>query len=149
MNIGIIGSRKRNTKEDLIKLYNLLTNIEIGEEDQFVSGGCKYGADSFAEIIAKDFSISIIVHYPNTQDLDPHIPYKAAYAKITYARNTYARNTLIARDSDILIAIVAEDRKGGTEDTIKKFLKKLTLTEKQAIMDNRLYILYGRNKQKN
>jgi hypothetical protein len=136
MNIGIIGSRKRNTKEDLIKLYNLLTNIEIGEEDQFVSGGCKYGADSFAEIIVKDFSISIIVHYPNTQDLDPHIPYKAAYAKIAYARNT-----LIARDSDILIAIVAEDRKGGTEDTIKKFLKKLTLTEKQAIMDNRLYII--------
>ena len=41
-----------------------------------------------------------------------------------YAEINYARNTLIARDADDLIAVVAEDRKGGTEDTIKKFLKK-------------------------
>jgi len=32
-------------------------------------------------------------------------------------------NTYIARDSDILIACVSKDRKGGTEDTIKKYLK--------------------------
>ena len=32
----------------------------------------------------------------------------------------FYRNTFIARDSDILIALVAEDRKGGTEDTLKK-----------------------------
>ena len=43
-----------------------------------------------------------------------------------YAEINYARNTLIARDADELIAVVAEDRKGGTEDTIKKFLKKTT-----------------------
>jgi len=30
------------------------------------------------------------------------------------------RNTLIAKDCTVLIACVAEDRTGGTEDTIKK-----------------------------
>ena len=39
----------------------------------------------------------------------------------SYAKANYERNTLIARDSDVLIAVVAPDRKGGTEDTIKKW----------------------------
>jgi len=33
----------------------------------------------------------------------------------------FIRNDDIAKDSDVLIACVADDRKGGTEDTIKKF----------------------------
>jgi predicted Rossmann fold nucleotide-binding protein DprA/Smf involved in DNA uptake len=35
----------------------------------------------------------------------------------------YRRNKLIAEESDILIALVAKDRKGGTEHTIKEMLK--------------------------
>jgi len=35
----------------------------------------------------------------------------------------FIRNTYIARDSDVLIACVADDRIGGTEDTIRKYLK--------------------------
>ncbi len=36
----------------------------------------------------------------------------------------FIRNTDIAENSDILIACVSKDRTGGTEDTIKKFLKE-------------------------
>lgn len=91
------------------------------EGDRIVSGGCKLGGDRFAERIAKAMKVSIKIHYPDKSKLDPILMKKnprAAYAKINYARNT-----LIAKDADILIACVAEDRKGGTEDTIEKFRK--------------------------
>lgn len=35
----------------------------------------------------------------------------------------FMRNGLIAEDADLLIACVSEDRTGGTEDTIGKFLR--------------------------
>jgi len=41
-----------------------------------------------------------------------------------YAKANYERNTLVAGDSDVLISCVAPDRTGGTEDTIKKFIKQ-------------------------
>ena len=58
------------------------------------------------EIIAKKYQIPIKIYYAQWNKLG-----KCA---------GYARNTDIARDSDILIAVVNKDRKGGTEDTIKK-----------------------------
>ncbi len=61
---------------------------------------------------------------------------RAAYAVINYARNK-----LIARDADVLIACVAEDRKGGTEDTIKHFCKKLGKSEKQLIAEGKLVLV--------
>ena len=35
----------------------------------------------------------------------------------------------IAEKSDVLVACVTKDRTGGTEDTIKKFLKKQPIGE--------------------
>jgi hypothetical protein len=32
----------------------------------------------------------------------------------------FIRNSRIADDCDVLLALVAKDRKGGTEDTVKK-----------------------------
>jgi hypothetical protein len=32
----------------------------------------------------------------------------------------FVRNALIAADADVLIAVVAADRTGGTEDTVRK-----------------------------
>jgi hypothetical protein len=34
----------------------------------------------------------------------------------------FARNAQIAEDCDLLIAVVSKDRKGGTEDTIRKVM---------------------------
>jgi len=107
MNIGIVGSRRRNSIEDFKLVEKKFFEVyKLG--DWIVSGGCPTGADAMAEKIAKDNGIPILIFYPNWSK------YKKAAGII--------RNTDIAKNSDVLIACVAADRKGGTEDTIKKFL---------------------------
>jgi len=112
--IGIVGTRRRNsgidqkaTREKFFEIYQ--------DGDWIVSGGCPQGGDRFAEKIAKDYGIPIIIFYPNWKK---------------YGRGAgIVRNLDIAINSDVLIACVAEDRKGGTEDTIKKFLNKQPIGE--------------------
>ena len=105
--IGIVGSRRRNSKEDYNKIVKCFKNI-FEDDDEIVSGGCPKGGDKFAEIIAKRFCIPITI-------------YKANWKLGRHAG--FFRNTDIAKLSNILIACVGKDRKGGTEDTIKKFVK--------------------------
>ena len=107
--IGIIGSRSRNTSIDKRKAKRRFFKI-YSPGDRIVSGGCPKGGDHFAEEIAKEYGIPILIFYPNW---DKHG--KAA---------GFVRNSDIAANSEKLIAVVSEDRKGGTEDTIKKFLKR-------------------------
>ena len=105
--IGIIGTRKRDTREDRQKISTAFLNIyEHG--DEIVSGGCSAGGDRFAEELAKLFQIPIKIYYAEWER-------RGRVAG-------FIRNRLIARDADVLIACVAPDRKGGTEDTIRKFL---------------------------
>jgi len=105
--IGIIGSRRRDTAEDLEAVKALFLTIYT-KGDNIVSGGCPKGGDRFAEIIAKEQDIPIKI-------------YPADWKR--YGRGAgFKRNTYIAADADILIACVSEDRTGGTEDTIHKFL---------------------------
>lgn len=107
--IGIIGTRRRHSitdlelvKEAFFKIYTL--------GDSIVSGGCPKGGDYFAEVIARENKIPIKI-------------YKADWS--TYGRSAgFQRNIYIANDADILIAVVSSDRTGGTEDTIKKYLKQ-------------------------
>jgi hypothetical protein len=106
--IGIVGSRRRNDVVDWVSVMNAFDEIyEPG--DRIVSGGCPQGGDSFAERIAKDRGLTITIHYPDWNGKG-----KGA---------GFERNTRIAEDADVLIACVAGDRKGGTEDTVKKVEK--------------------------
>lgn len=148
--IGIVGSRRRDSEEDfdIVKRKFLQLRIHLGFKyntsssdfitsfDPFniiiVSGGCKKGGDRFAEIIAKSNDFPIIIHYPDESKIDKElqkINYRAAYAQIAYARNE-----LIARDSDYLIACVHNSRTGGTENTIKHFLKTFKKPEENLIL---------------
>lgn len=103
--IGIVGSRRRDTEEDYQQCEK--TFLETYEDgDELVSGGCHKGGDRFCEIIAKKYQVPIKIYYAQWDKLG-----KGA---------GFARNTDIARDSDVIIALVAKDRTGGTEDTIKK-----------------------------
>jgi hypothetical protein len=105
--IGIIGTRRRDTSA-AYKLVEDKFNEIYKDGDWIVSGGCEKGGDRFAEVIAKKTGIPIIIFYPN-------------YTR--YGRGApFLRNTTVADKSDILIACVAPDRKGGTEDTINKYL---------------------------
>lgn len=106
--IGIVGSRRRNTYQDLSILREKLHSI-FKVDDRIVSGGCPQGADAFAERLAKEFQCTITIHYPPWDRLG-----NAA---------GFSRNSFIAEDCDILLALPASDRKGGTEDTIAKALK--------------------------
>jgi len=118
--IGIVGSRRRNSEEDYRAVEAAFAKI-WKPGDNIVSGGCKKGADSFIHKLA-EVGCGYVEHLPDESKLDPElleVNPRAAYAEINYARNT-----LIANDADFLIACVAADRQGGTEDTIKKFLKK-------------------------
>ena len=118
VNVGIVGSRRRNTKEDKLwvklALEHLIT-IYGRENIIIVSGGCPTGADKFAEDLQKELGLpKPIIYYPDKSQLK-------SQARYEWRKICYARNTLIAQDADILLACVAPDRKGGTEDTIKKY----------------------------
>lgn len=117
--IGIIGSRKRDSHvayQKVFRQFNLLVRSKKIDESRLVvcSGGCPKGGDKFAEEIARDLGLPILIHHANWKKFG-----KGA---------GFVRNSEIAHDSDYLIACVTKDRKGGTEDTIKKFgIKKLYL----------------------
>jgi len=108
LKIGIVGTRSRDTINDLTLVTKVFFNL-YQEGALIISGGCPKGGDRFAEVIAKKHGIPILIFYP---DWEKH-------GKIA----GFLRNTHIAQNSDILIACVASDRTGGTEDTIKKFKK--------------------------
>lgn len=106
--IGIIGTRRRNTQADL-GIVRATVEAVYREGDLLCSGGCPKGGDHFAEIIARSLGATIIIHHANWKK---------------YGRGAgFVRNTKIAKDSDILVACVSPDRKGGTEHTITEFLK--------------------------
>jgi hypothetical protein len=117
--IGIIGSRRRDTDEDYRQVYNEFKKW-YDEGDKICSGGCPKGGDRFAEVIARKLGLTkenggLIIHYPKKP---PQGSPRWAWAKANFERNT-----LVANDSDVIIACVAPDRTGGTEDTIKKWFK--------------------------
>ncbi len=112
MTIGIIGSRRRNQEPDLRQIERALLKI-YHPGDTLVSGGCPKGGDYFAEVLARRHKIPIKIHRPVWEDAEGNFRRWAGFE----------RNTLIAQDADVLIACVAQDRTGGTEDTIRKFQK--------------------------
>ena len=106
--IGIIGTRRRNsdkdfklTKQQFLKIYN--------PNDTICSGFYPKGGDRFAVILAEEFNIKTLW-------------FPAEWKKHGRAAG-FIKNNDIAKNSDILIAVVSNDRTGGTEDTIKKYLK--------------------------
>jgi len=116
--IGIVGTRGRDDQFS----YKLVEQkfLSIYEEGDFIcSGGCSKGGDRFAEMIAKDHGIPIIIFYANWKKFG-----KGA---------GFVRNSDIAKNSDLIIACVMRHQEGvekvlkrktgGTEDTLRKYVK--------------------------
>ena len=119
--IGVIGTRKRNGVSDFLVVKEVFFEIyEIYDGICWiVSGHCPKGGDKFAEKIAFDYGIPILLFPPKKRIREEY----------------FARNTLVAEHSDILIACLINPHEslndiykrtsGGAEDTIKKFLKTI------------------------
>ena len=114
--VGIIGTRKRNIRTDYQIVYDAFFEL-YQEGDWIVSGHCPKGGDAFAERIAFDYGIPILLFPPKKK------------TRVEF----FARNTLIAKHSDVIIAClinphesvdeVLQRTSGGSEDTLKKFKK--------------------------
>lgn len=111
--IIIIGSRSRDTNQDMLLVEAALLKI-YEEGDILVSGGCSKGGDRFAELLSKKYDIPMIIWKPKWE-IDGVFRRWAGFE----------RNTTIVNNGDVVIACVAIDRKGGTEDTINKFKKRM------------------------
>mgnify|MGYP003937666587 CR=1 FL=1 len=117
--IGIIGTRKRDTGAALKVVEEKF--LEIYEDgDMIVSGGCKKGADRFAEMLSRKHGVPIIIYPPN-------------YKKHGSPAALFIRNETVANESDVIIACVVQPedgvdevlkrKRGGTEDTLRKYVK--------------------------
>jgi len=104
--IGIIGSRRRDSKEDLEECRKSFLSI-YEKGDSLVSGGCSCGGDKFCEVFAREYNIPIKIHYADWNKYGKSAGFK--------------RNTYIAEDADVIIALLPDGEKSyGTEDTIRK-----------------------------
>ena len=122
MKIGIIGSRRRNTEEDRSKLYLYLSRI--GEITKIVTGDCDKSGDKFARDFANDRGIELDVKRIKDPQTGEEMDFKNHkwFDWFTMCTIFYDRNEEIAKEPlDYLIALVAPDRKGGTENTIRHF----------------------------
>ena len=105
---GIIGSRMRLDRQSVTDFVNCLP-----ENSVVVSGGC-IGIDTWAADAAMERGLAVVVHLPDKSGCTQRWQFTKAF---------HARNELIAQDCDVLVAFVSSDRKGGTEDTIRRAKK--------------------------
>ena len=117
MIIGIVGSRRRNSREDLLLLMDKLQEIhEENKITKIVTGDCNEGGDKFAREIAEADvgDVELVVK-------EATLPPKGSHY-LDFVTAYYNRNEEIAKEPlDYLIALVAPDRMGGTENTIRHF----------------------------
>lgn len=105
MRIAIIGSRHR---QDRLTVEQFVAGLP--PDTTVVSGGCR-GVDTWAEQAARRRGLPVAVHRPDLTGTRCH-------GEI--ARRYHARNQDVVDDADRVVALVAPDRRGGTEDTIRR-----------------------------
>jgi predicted Rossmann fold nucleotide-binding protein DprA/Smf involved in DNA uptake len=105
LRIGIVGSRRRTDREG-IETYI----AQLAPETVVITGGAR-GPDRWAEEAARARGLTVTVHKPDLQ---------GTRSRWHAADRYHARNQRIVDDSDRIVAFVAPDRTGGTEDTIRR-----------------------------
>ena len=107
--IGIVGSRRRRDELSVRELVRELF-VKHGSNLVIVSGGCQ-GVDSWAEDEARKLGVDVFIFKPNLSNIKDYHDAVSRY---------YERNKKIAEyATGGIYAFVSEDRKGGTENTIK------------------------------
>jgi nucleoside 2-deoxyribosyltransferase len=108
MRVGVVGSRRRTDRATIEAAIAALAPGTI-----VITGGAS-GPDRWAEQAARTRGLEVVVHAP---DLD------GVRVRWQAAERFYARNQRVVDDSDMVIAFVAPDRTGGTEDTIRRAVR--------------------------
>lgn len=109
MRYGFVGSRRRLDRQSVVDFVATLPPDAV-----VVSGGAA-GPDTWAVEAAQRRGLSVVIHLPDKA---------GAKTRWEATERFYARNQKIVDDSDALVAFVAPDRKGGTEDTIRRATTK-------------------------
>lgn len=120
LRIGIVGSRRRNGYTDrkvIMRLVHRLMTDNPHRKVTIVSGACPKGADHFAAEAARLFKA-------NLKEFPVEKPPGGFHSKYEFAQEAFRRNEYIADDSIMGFAMVADDRKGGTENTVSHYLNK-------------------------
>ena len=104
MKYGIVGSRRRKDRETVLAFVD-----ELKKDDVVISGGAR-GVDTWAVEAATAKGLRTRIIRPDTSGCRTRFQVADAY---------YERNRRIAFECDVLIAFVAPDRRGGTENTIE------------------------------
>ncbi len=107
--IAIVGSRSRTDPETVDRL---VTHLPAGTT--IVSGGAP-GPDTWAEEAAKRHGFAVEIFRPKLDD---------AISQGQKTRRYHKRNQEIVDAVDEVFALVAQHRKGGTEDTIRRAIRK-------------------------
>jgi predicted Rossmann fold nucleotide-binding protein DprA/Smf involved in DNA uptake len=113
-------------KESVVAYVNTLPEGTV-----VVSGGCE-GVDTWAIDRAKELGLKWKIFFPD---------FKGAKTYGDLCKRYYARNEEVVKFSDVIVAFVSDDRKGGTENTIKwakKYGKPVIIMkeEKDAVASN-------------
>ena len=109
MRVGIVGSRRWKDRESVEILVH-----QLPDDTTIISGGCQ-GVDTWAAETAARRGLGVTVFVPD-------LP-KAGSPRWAFTKAYHARNRQIAENVDVLYAFVTQDRKGGTENTIKHAMK--------------------------
>lgn len=109
MKVAIVGSRRRRDRATIEIFVGQLPPGTI-----VVSGACEDSADVWAAAAARARGLEVVEFKPDLT---------GCRQRFEYTKRFYARNQMVADACDRLVAFVADDRKGGTEDTIKRARK--------------------------
>jgi YspA, cpYpsA-related SLOG family len=112
--VGIVGSRRRTDRQAVDACV-----AELGPKTVVITGGAN-GPDRWAEEAARARGLEVVVYNPDLGGVR---------TRWQAAERFYARNQRIVDDSDMVIAFVAPDRTGGTEDTIRRAVRAGKLVE--------------------
>ncbi len=102
--IAIVGSRRRADQHNVVAFVaSLPAGVVV------VSGGCR-GVDTWAAEAARARGLAVVEHRPGGTGVR---------TRAEAVRRYHERNARVVADADMVVAFVAEDRKGGTENTIR------------------------------
>lgn len=114
--VAVIGSRRRDEDSDrgqVLRAAVAVLEREVGLRPVvFVSGGCRKGADRHIELFVEAANLMLVRFLP--RDVPEGSPHWIR------TRALHDRNTRIVTLAGEVLAQVAPDRTGGTEDAVKK-----------------------------